>query len=201
MNFLLAEVNDATQWILPAILLVLVIGIFVLNYFRSKKNQETMKNMVDSLKVGDRVKTYSGFYGKIIEIEETTDGKVAILETGSEKNKGILSIDINAIYAIDEKKPVVYDSEGNVIEENDKEGQNKKEDNIEKNINENVANDAEANKKSTKRKTNNKTKNSKKSKEKQNDINLTETGEGQNNLKINEEKNEDDNKEDTETNN
>lgn len=127
MNFLAAEAaanSNATQWILPAILLVLVIGIFLLNYFRSKKNQESMKNMVDSLKVGDNVKTYSGIYGKIIEIVETTDGKVAVLETGSEKNKGIFSIDINAIYGIDEKKPVVYDANGNVVsEEEPKDGE------------------------------------------------------------------------------
>ena len=127
MNFLAAEAaanSNATQWILPAILLVLIIGIFLLNYFRSKKNQESMKNMVDSLKVGDNVKTYSGIYGKIIEIVETTDGKVAVLETGSEKNKGIFSIDINAIYGIDEKKPVVYDANGNVVsEEEPKEGE------------------------------------------------------------------------------
>lgn len=127
MSFLAAEAaanGNATQWILPAILLVLVIGIFLLNYFRSKKNQESMKNMVDSLKVGDSVKTYSGIYGKIIEIVETTDGKVAVLETGSEKNKGIFSIDINAIYGIDEKKPVVYDANGNVVsEEKPKEGE------------------------------------------------------------------------------
>lgn len=121
MNFLLetSAGNNATQWILPVVLLVLVVGIFILNYFRSKKNQETMQNMVENLKVGDNVKTYSGLYGKIIEIVETTDGKVAILETGSEKNKGIFSIDINAIYGIDEKKPVVYDAEGNIIEPKD----------------------------------------------------------------------------------
>ena len=32
--------NGLTQWILPAVLLVLVIGIFIMNYFRSKKNKE-----------------------------------------------------------------------------------------------------------------------------------------------------------------
>lgn len=116
MNFLCEEATtSATQWILPAVLLVLVIGIFILNYFKSKKSQENMQNMVNSLKVGDNVKTYSGIYGKIIEIVETTDGKVAVLETGSENNKGIFSIDINAIYGIDEKKPVVYDVDGNII--------------------------------------------------------------------------------------
>lgn len=134
MIFLAAEAaanSNATQWILPAVLLVLVIGIFLLNYFRSKKNQESMKNMVDGLKVGDNVKTYSGIYGKIIEIVETTDGKVAVLETGSEKNKGIFSIDINAIYGIDEKKPVVYDANGNVVSEEEPKTEEKVEENKE----------------------------------------------------------------------
>ena len=134
MNFLAAEAaanSNATQWILPAVLLVLVIGIFLLNYFRSKKNQESMKNMVDGLKVGDNVKTYSGIYGKIIEIVETTDGKVAVLETGSEKNKGIFSIDINAIYGIDEKKPVVYDANGNVVSDEEPKTEEKVEENKE----------------------------------------------------------------------
>jgi preprotein translocase YajC subunit len=121
MFFLLDDANvaaSATQWILPAVLLVLVVGIFVLNYFRSKKTQENMKTMVSSLKVGDHVKTYSGIYGTILEIIETTDGKVAVLETGSEKNRGIFSIDINAIFGIDAKQPVVYDEKGNVLDPN-----------------------------------------------------------------------------------
>lgn len=124
MRFLLEEgaaaSSGATQWILPAVLLVLVIGIFVLNYFRSKKSKENMQNMVNNIKVGDKVKTYSGFYGKIIEITETTDGKVAVLETGNEGNHGYVSIDMNAIYAIDEKKPVVLDANGNIIDPDSK---------------------------------------------------------------------------------
>ena len=80
---------DATQWILPAVLLVLVVGIFVLNYFRSKKNKENMQNMVDNLKVGDNVKTYSGLYGKILEIvykekqEMGFDYRKSILQDGN----------------------------------------------------------------------------------------------------------------------
>ena len=109
--------NSLTQWILPAVLLVLVIGIFIMNYFRSKKNKENAENMVNNIKVGDKVKTYSGFYGEIVSITETTDGKVAVLRTGEEGHYGYLSIDMNAIYAIDEKKPVVLDENGNIIDE------------------------------------------------------------------------------------
>ena len=120
MKFLLetaAKQQSPVQWVLPAVLLVLVIGIFILNYFKSKKANENMQQVINQLKVGDNVKTYSGFYGKIVEITETTDGKVAVLQTGTEGNYGYISIDMNAIYAIDEKKPVLLDAEGNVVDE------------------------------------------------------------------------------------
>ena len=117
MRFLLEEAGaNITSWILPAVLLVLVIGILVLNYFRSKKSREEMKNVIDSIKVGDKVKTYSGFYGKIVEITETTDGKVATIQTGDEKHKSFISIDMNAIYSIDNKEPITLDENGNIIE-------------------------------------------------------------------------------------
>lgn len=120
MRFLLEDAaqpaTNPMQWILPAVLLVLVIGIFIINYFRSKKVKEDMRQVVSSLKVGDKVKTYSGFYGTIVEISETTDGRVAVLETGEGKNKSYISIDMNAIYAIDQKKPITFDENGNVVE-------------------------------------------------------------------------------------
>ena len=121
MFFLLADAQNAgnglTQWILPAVLLVLVIGIFIMNYFRSKKSKENAQNLLNNIKVGDKVKTYSGFYGEIVSITETTDGKVAVLRTGEEGNYGYLSIDMNAIYGIDEKKLVVLDENGNIVDE------------------------------------------------------------------------------------
>ena len=123
MKFLLDETPSTgiTSWILPAVLLVLVIGIFVLNYFRSKKSREEMKNVINSIKVGDNVKTYSGFYGKVVEITETTDGKVATIQTGDEKHKSYISIDMNAIYSIDTKTPITLDADGNIIEVENKE--------------------------------------------------------------------------------
>lgn len=124
MKFLLEEASAGTtgisQWILPAVLLVLIVGIFIMNYFRSKTNRENMQNMVNSIKVGDKVKTYSGFYGTIVEITETTDGKVAVLETGNDKSHGYISIDMNAIYAIDKKQPIVLDENGNIIDQEEK---------------------------------------------------------------------------------
>ena len=104
MNLLLAA--SAENWILPGILLVLCVVLFVLYYFRNKKYQQNADQMSNNLKKGDKVKTYSGVYGTIIEIVQTDDGKVVTIETGTEKHKSYVSYDIRAVYAINEpEKP------------------------------------------------------------------------------------------------
>lgn len=104
MNLLLA---GAENWILPGILLVLCVVLFVLYYFRNKKYQRNAETMSNNLKKGDKVKTYSGVYGTIIEIVQTDDGKVVTIETGNDKHKSYVSYDIRAVYAINEpEKPV-----------------------------------------------------------------------------------------------
>lgn len=104
MNLLLA---GAENWILPGILLVLCVVLFVLYYFRNKKYQQNAETMSNNLKKGDKVKTYSGVYGTIVEIVQTDDGKVVTIETGNDKHKSYVSYDIRAVYAINEpEKPV-----------------------------------------------------------------------------------------------
>lgn len=103
MNLLLA---GAENWILPGILLVLCVVLFVLYYFRNKKYQQNAETMSNNLKKGDKVKTYSGVYGTIVEIVQTDDGKVVTIETGNDKHKSYVSYDIRAVYAINEpEKP------------------------------------------------------------------------------------------------
>ena len=115
-NSLLGEATggNATMWVLLVLLAVLIIAYIFSYYKRKKYNQETT-NMLNSLKPGDKVKTYSGFYGTVVSIKETTDGKVVTLETGDEKHKSYTSIDSNAIYCIDKKEDIVYDTEGNIV--------------------------------------------------------------------------------------
>ncbi len=104
MNLLLA---GAENWILPGILLVLCVVLFVLYYFRNKKYQQNAETMSNNLKKGDKVKTYSGVYGTIIEIVQTDDGKVVTIETGNDKHKSYVSYDIRAVYAINEPEKSV----------------------------------------------------------------------------------------------
>ena len=101
-------------WYFIVIALVLV-GMYVFSYIRRRKYNQQVSETLNNLKAGDKVKTYSGFYGTIISIKETTDGKVALLETGEGKYKSYSEIDLNAIYGVDSKAPVVYDKEGTVV--------------------------------------------------------------------------------------
>ena len=54
-------------YILLGVFLVYLIG---LNIYRTKKYSTQAKILVESLKKGDYVKTYSGFYGTVSSLDE-----------------------------------------------------------------------------------------------------------------------------------
>ncbi len=85
------------------ILLVAFALIMLYYFFRNKKFQQTENEFHTSLKVGDKVKTYSGFYGTVEKITETTDGKVVTLKLG--KNT-FIDVDIRALMGIDYKEEI-----------------------------------------------------------------------------------------------
>lgn len=125
INLMLSDIgNFFKNWWLILVLLVLIVVMWVVSIVRRKKYNEQTTQMQNELKPGTKVKTYSGFYGKIISIKETTDGKVALLEMGEGSKLGYITVDVNAIYGVDQKEEVVYDKDGNIIV---KENRNKKE--------------------------------------------------------------------------
>ncbi len=116
-----ATPNNTGMWIVLGVMLVLLVGMYIMSSIKRKKyNQETAA-MLDSLKPGDKIKTYSGIYGEIVAIRETTDGKVVTLKLGDEDHVSYMSVDSGVIYCIDKKQDVVYDAEGNIIEPKDEE--------------------------------------------------------------------------------
>lgn len=106
--------SNGMLWVLLAMLAVLIVA-YIFSYMKRKKYNQETSNMLNSLKPGDKVKTYSGFYGTVVSIRETTDGKVVTLETGDDDHKSYTTIDSNAIYCIDKKEDIVYDMDGNVV--------------------------------------------------------------------------------------
>ncbi len=114
-------------WPVLVIVAALVV-LYVVSMIRRRKDMNQAQQMLNELKPGTKVKTYTGFYGTIDSIRETTDGKVVMLKIGEDGGKvGYIEIDANAIYGIDSKTDVVYDKEGNVIVKDSKEKKVKEE--------------------------------------------------------------------------
>lgn len=98
------------------IILLVVLGLLlvaspILMTRRNKREQERQKQLIDSLKIGDFVLTYSGIFGKITEIVEKETGKFVVLETG-EKTKNFITVSENAIYTVTNNNAKVYDANG-----------------------------------------------------------------------------------------
>ena len=97
MNLLLAV--DVGQWILLGVLvLILVVSPFLMKA-KNKKEMENAQKLMDSIKKGDKVLTASGVIGKVISIDTKEGYKAVTIETGDEKHKGYITIDIAAVYA------------------------------------------------------------------------------------------------------
>lgn len=83
------------------ILIVFLVFMLVFSATRRKKDAKMAEDFANNLKVGDKIKTYSGIYGKIISIKDTPNGKVCVIETGEGKNVSYMTVDVYAIYNIE----------------------------------------------------------------------------------------------------
>lgn len=117
MNTLLSAVGDwfAQNWFV-LLIIVLMIVMLVPSFLRQKKEMNARNELQEQLKKGTRVITTAGVYGVVESVELTTDGKVVTIVTGNSKNPTTMTIHINAIGGIDNKKPVVEDMDGNTVE-------------------------------------------------------------------------------------
>lgn len=93
--------NPYTMWIIIGVLFAIVAVYMVLSNRSAKKRQQEAKNLLDSVKVGAKVKTIGGICGKVVEIDKN-DGSF-LLETGDDKHgKSYLKFVKEAIYTTDE---------------------------------------------------------------------------------------------------
>ena len=99
MSLLLAEAGvGASQWIMFGLLIAIIIIAPIFMNMRNKKEMAKAQQVMDSLKKGDKILTTAGVIGKIVGIEEKDGYKTVTIETGDEKHKGYMTMDINAIY-------------------------------------------------------------------------------------------------------
>ncbi len=101
MNFICADgATSSGSIIIYVVLIVALIAMLILPYFtQRKKNQEYMK-MIDSIKVGDLVKTAGGIIGKVNKITDKGEIKTVVLETGSKSEKSYMELDMSMIYCV-----------------------------------------------------------------------------------------------------
>lgn len=88
--------NGWSQYVLLGVLVVFFVGMMIFSSRSQKKRQKKVKDMIDALKVGDKIKTIGGFIGTIVEV---CDDNAFIIETGSKEFKSFMKIDKSAIYA------------------------------------------------------------------------------------------------------
>ena len=112
MNLLLESFFESYGLI---IILVLAFALIMVYYYvRNRKFQQSESEFHNSLKVGTKVKTYSGFYGEVAKVTNTTDGKVVTLKLG----EGVyIDVDIRALMAVDMKEEVTEEEVKPQVEE------------------------------------------------------------------------------------
>lgn len=88
--------NPILSYIIMGVLIIAIIGLFVWQSINGKKKQKEAQEMVNSLKIGDRVKTIGGVCGFVAQINDAENSFV--LETGLEDNKSYVKFDKGAIY-------------------------------------------------------------------------------------------------------
>ena len=112
-NLLLAGFADS--YMLLIVLVVVIVAFLLLSLYRRKKESSFREDLNSKLVPGAEVKTYSGLYGTIVSITDTTDGKIVLLQTGEGDKVSYQQIHINAIFGLDTKKELVFDENGNDI--------------------------------------------------------------------------------------
>lgn len=82
--------------VLVGVLVVAMVGLLIWQNVSNKKKQKKAQEKIDSIKVGDRVKTIGGICGYLVSINK--DENTFILETGEGDKKSYMKFDRQAIY-------------------------------------------------------------------------------------------------------
>ena len=88
--------GTTSVWIY-VILIALVVLMLVLPMITQKKRNKEYAQMLDSLSVGDTIKTIGGVIGRVTKINEKDGQKSFILETGAKGSKTTMEFDMAAI--------------------------------------------------------------------------------------------------------
>ncbi|MBQ9790883.1 MAG: preprotein translocase subunit YajC [Clostridia bacterium] len=88
--------NGSSIWVY-VVMIVLVVLMLVLPAITQRKRNKEYTQMLDSLNVGDTIKTIGGVIGRVTKITEKDGQKSFILETGAKGNKTTMEFDIASV--------------------------------------------------------------------------------------------------------
>lgn len=88
--------NSTMITIVFVVIIVAMIGLLIWQTISGRKKQKEAQNMVNQLKIGDRVKTIGGICGFVVEINDAEN--TFVLETGIDSDKSYVKFDKGAIY-------------------------------------------------------------------------------------------------------
>lgn len=134
MKSLLNNTDFFSQYGLLIVLVIALVVLMFISFNRRKKEDAYRNDLVSKVVPGAMVKTYYGLYGKVLKVTETTDGKILLIETGEGDKVSYQNVHVNAIYAIDDKKVVTTDENGNEITADTKSEAEKKFEELEKQL-------------------------------------------------------------------
>ena len=81
-------VNTTSSTISTIVIMVIMVAVFYFLLIRpQRKKDKAVKNMLNSLKVGDRICTIGGIYGTIVSLKDDT----VTLAVGSAKNQMVMA--------------------------------------------------------------------------------------------------------------
>ncbi|MGN1100125.1 MAG: preprotein translocase subunit YajC [Christensenellales bacterium] len=102
MNYLLLEENTiSTSWPLLLILGVFLVLMIVMSIVPQRKRQKQMAEMMNSMKVGDEIRTVGGLAGFITAIDETG---LLTINVGTEESPTYIKLMREGIYQVIKKE-------------------------------------------------------------------------------------------------
>lgn len=99
-NSLLVNSSTIFTYVILGVLVVAIVVMFIFSSRKRKKQEQDAKDLINSVKPGNKVKTIGGICGIVVEVD--AEENTFVLETGTEQSgKCFIKFDKQAIYQTD----------------------------------------------------------------------------------------------------
>lgn len=92
------------NYVLLGAMIVVLVLLLILSYMRRKKYSTEQEQMQNDVRKNDKIMTYSGIVGTVVDVFEEEGEKQLVIKTGHKNNYGFIQIDVKAVYGVVGKK-------------------------------------------------------------------------------------------------